>query len=151
MLAVGPGAIVTASFSQTLIIALVSSAGFWGILQWIMNRQARKEARTEAARKNQRDLDHHARVLAEAQEAAQRAALDSLEGAYNRVTSECSECRRKLEEVLKELADIKDVLIERLDAFDEILPYVQNLPDDKLRDLRAANRAVKMAVYRVRP
>jgi hypothetical protein len=103
-----------------------------------------------------------ARTQTEAQARRHEVWFKEAQVAYDRVSKECSDCRaelRKADEVhrkeidgvRRDLSEVRDALIKRVDAFDEILPYVQGLPDDKLRELRAANRAVKMAIWAKHP
>lgn len=78
--------------------------------------------------------------------------------AYARVDKECKECKTQLREsderhgkeigkLRREVGELRDALIKSVDRVDELLPYVQDLPDDKMRELRAANRAVRRAVW----
>lgn len=55
---------------------------------------------------------------------------------------------REIGVIRRELADVRDALISRADVVDELLPYVQGLPEDKMREMRAANRVVRQAAYR---
>lgn len=75
------------------------------------------------------------------------------------VRRECADCRkqllasdgkheREIATVRGELGDVRDALIKRVDVVDELLPYVQGLPPEKMRELRAENQAVKVAVVR---
>lgn len=79
--------------------------------------------------------------------------------AYSQVKTECRECQEKLDAVQKkhaeeirvikrELADVKEALLDRIEALDEIIPYITNLPDEKVRELRASNRAHRQAAFR---
>lgn len=81
--------------------------------------------------------------------------------AYARVSQECVDCREALrtaderyrgeiETLRRELGEVKDALLKRVDAVDELLPYVQGVPEEKMRDIRAANRVVRMAVWGIR-
>jgi hypothetical protein len=77
---------------------------------------------------------------------------------YEGLKIEYAECRRELSEtkqahdqaigrVSREVGELKDALIRRVDVINELLPYVEGLPDDKMREIRAENRAVKMAIW----
>jgi hypothetical protein len=79
--------------------------------------------------------------------------------AYRRVQGECKDCYEQLaalrkrheeeiREIKRELADVKEALLNRIEALDEILPYITSLPDEKVRELRSANRAHRTAVFR---
>lgn len=125
-------------YSVTLLVSLLSSAGFWAMVQWFVSRKHRETER-ETAR--QRDW------------------FDEAEAAYKRVNDECSDCKKELQKVKddhlrqlgalrRELSDVKDALVSRADALDELLPYVEGIPDDKIREIRSANRAVRAAVWR---
>lgn len=126
------------SYIVTLLLALVSAPGLWAVLQFLVSRRDRER----------------------------KAWFDEAQAAYQRLSEDCDALRKQLREsdersnkaerrhqeelrgVRRELADVRDALFTRLDAFDEVLPYVQGLSDEKVRELRAANRAVRKAVYR---
>lgn len=87
--------------------------------------------------------------------------FDEAKDAYARVSKECASCRTELREaderhrremdtLRRELGEVKDALLKRIDAVDELLPYVQGLPEEKMRDIRTANRVVRMAVWGIR-
>lgn len=80
------------------------------------------------------------------------------EAAYARVDKECKECKNELHtsnerhdkdmsKIRREVGELREALIKSVDRVDELLPYVQGLPDEKLREHRAANRAVRRAVW----
>ncbi|OBG71319.1 MULTISPECIES: hypothetical protein [unclassified Mycobacterium] len=79
--------------------------------------------------------------------------------AYDNAKAECAACKKELKEakdeheaelskLQREMAEIRDALNKRLDAIDEMLPYVQGMPEDKMAEIRAANRAARLAVWR---
>lgn len=87
--------------------------------------------------------------------------FDEATAAYARVSKECADCRTELHAaderhraematLRRELGEVKDALIKRVDAVDELLPYVQGLPEEKMREIRTANRVVRMAVWGIR-
>ena len=136
--------------TQTFIAAIVSAVltssawPYFGpkIVEWKNRKKTaeeRQEHEDEARRERERD-----EWMREAQ------------SAYKRVQNECSSCRKELERIKREEiepmkrdnAALKDALLNRIEALDEILPYITELPDDKVRDLRAANRAHRQAVFR---
>lgn len=59
--------------------------------------------------------------------------------------------RDEMAAMRNELGDFKMALIKRTDVVDELLPYVDGLPEDKLRELRRENQAVKFAIIRAQP
>lgn len=67
---------------------------------------------------------------------------------YGELKEKYEACCKEIVSLRQEVGELKDALIGRVEEFDETLPYVQGLPDDKMREIRASNRAVKMAVYR---
>lgn len=122
----------------TLIVALISAPGLWAMFQYLLGRRERER----------------------------KAWFEEAQAAYERLSEDCDRLRtdlrnsdkrrnetekrhqEELRVVRRDLADVRDALFTRLDAFDEVLPYVQGLSDEKVRELRAANRAVRSAVYR---
>lgn len=138
--------------TQTFIAAILSAvltSSAWPVLgpkivEWKNRKQRQQEQQVrEDEERRERERDEWMR------EAAQ---------AYKRVQGECSSCRKELERLKHEEieplkrdnAALKDALLNRIEALDEILPYITNLPEDKVRDLRAANRAHRQAVFRSR-
>lgn len=49
--------------------------------------------------------------------------------------------------VRRDVTQLKDALIKSVDRVDELLPYTQGLPDEKVREIRNANKAVRIAVW----
>lgn len=81
---------MTSSYVLSILTAIVSSGVIWSVLQWWMQRQLRKtqHARERAELdKQKRDADQaeqdRAELLAEAQNTAQRTALDSANARYD--------------------------------------------------------------------
>lgn len=114
------------------------------LLQGVFSRDGR---RAEAAK-----------TAAEGQAQRHEIWFNEAQAAYDRVNKECSECKQELaaaekrhqteiNQLRREVGDLKDAVISRIDDMNEVLPYVQGMPDDKVREIRAANRAVKMAIW----
>lgn len=103
----------------TIIVALISSSGFFGLVQTLTNRRGRKavaardEAEAEKARldKKKAAVDR-ASMLVDAQALAQATALNSADMAYSRVANECAACR----EELGELRVVTEVLLTAIAA-----------------------------------
>lgn len=131
---------------------IISSAVVVAAIEGLFNRGGRradaatKLAQVEASEAETLKKDHEL-WRAEAKEAYAQAKL------------ECSECKqelreakqeheREIERMNRELNDIRDALVARLDAIDEMLPYVSGMPADKIDDIRAANRVVRKAIWR---
>lgn len=81
--------------------------------------------------------------------------------AYDTVKKECSDCKQELREakrehdaeierLTKELAEIREALLRRLDTVEELLPFVHGMPLDKVTEIRQANRATRNAIWRGR-
>ncbi|MDP7703163.1 hypothetical protein [Mycobacterium sp. TY815] len=93
--------------------------------------------------------------------------------AFQRLEDQCDDCKKELAKAKREhrdemasirqqhtdeinamrevLVDFKMALIKRTDVVDELLPYVDGLPEDKLREFRRENQAVKFAIIRAQP
>lgn len=82
--------------------------------------------------------------------------------AYERVSKECGDCHRQLEklkrehrieldEVKRELGDVKDALLDSIQALDDVLPHITTLPEATVAELRKKNRARRQAAFRGRP
>lgn len=138
------------SLVNLLISAAVSLCGTGigvALLQGVFSRDGR---RADAARTAGEDQARRHEIW-----------FDEAKDAYARVSKECADCREELRNteerhrteiatLRRELGEVKDALIQRVDAVDELLPYVQGLPDEKMHDIRAANRVVRMAVWGIR-
>jgi hypothetical protein len=127
----------------TVAVAVVSSGGLWGFMQFIVGR--RSEAARQIAEREQRDSDRNT-LLAEAQRTAQTTALESV-GKANKVLKEtCDDCLSKLHKM--ERRDLRRDRIEdaMLDAMVEVVPL---LPADgeQTAALRAAIRTARQARY----
>ncbi len=138
--------------TQTFIAAILSAVftssawPYFGpkVVEW-KNRKKIEEERQEreAAKRRERERDEWMR---------------DAKTAYARVQGECSSCRKEIERLKREEieplkrdnAALKEALLNRIEALDEIIPYITNLPEDKVYDLRAANRAHRQAVFRSR-
>ncbi|OBJ50624.1 hypothetical protein [Mycobacterium asiaticum] len=99
--------------------------------------------------------------------------LNESKEAFDRLEKQCDDCKKELRDakqehrdeiaamrqqhrdemaaVRNELSDFKLALIRRTDVVDELLPYVDGLPEAKLRELRRENQAVKFAIVRAQP
>lgn len=127
----------------TVAVAVVSSGGLWGFMQFVVGR--RSEAARQIAEREQRDTDR-SKLLAAAQQTAQQTALESV-GKVNRVLEkQCSDCLGKLRKM--ERRDQRRDRIEdaMLDAMVEVVPL---LPADgeQTAALRAAIRTARQARY----
>lgn len=111
--------------------------------------------------RKQRELERKEREAGERREKERDRWMRESKEAYSQVKSECRECQAELEAVRKqhaeeirqikrELADVKDALLNRIEALDDLIPYITNLSDEKIRELRSANRAHRQAVFRGR-
>jgi seryl-tRNA synthetase len=99
--------------------------------------------------------------LADAQALEHKTWFDEARQQYDQIKADCADCKTELEDAEREhkkemaafrgeLNDLKDALIARADVVDELLLHVQGIADDKLRELKSANRAARNAVYRSR-
>jgi hypothetical protein len=88
---------------------------------------------------------------------------------YNRLEDQYEECRKELRDarethreeiaelrsehntqmgkLLRELSEVKDALSRQVDIVEELLPNVQGIPESKVREIRSANRAVRVALW----
>lgn len=135
------------SLANLLISAAMSVCGT-GIGVAILNGLFTRDGRRADA----------ANTAAEAQALQHETWFDEAKDAYARVSRECADCRTELrnteerhrveiDKLRRELGEVKGALIKRVDAVDELLPYVQGLPEEKMHDIRASNRAVRLAVW----
>lgn len=73
------------------------------------------------------------------------------EQSYARIKKQLEESdirhNKEMRKLRGEVGELRDALLKRVDVVDELLPYVQNMPDDKMREIRAANRAAKYALW----
>jgi uncharacterized protein HemX len=107
----------------TVIVALVSGTGGWGVLQFILTRTGRKaeiarqQAETERATQEsekfkQETAAHESDLLQRAQVIAQRTALDSAAKRYRELREDYEEQRRSL----RALRSATETLIDVVDA-----------------------------------
>jgi biopolymer transport protein ExbB/TolQ len=144
-------------FLVPIIVAFLTSE-IWRIilpklLDW-KNRKEIAEGKRAQARDDQREHDRDVWMT-------------NSERAYKRVEDECDKCRRELERVRRDNAAaierlkrdeieplkrdnaaIKEALLDRIEALDEIIPYITHLPEEKVSELRRVNRAQRTAVLR---
>jgi molecular chaperone GrpE (heat shock protein) len=88
---------------------------------------------------------------------------------YKRLEEQYKECRQELLEarrdhrdeidelrrahdtqmgkLIRELSEVKDALSRQVDIVEELLPNVQGVPESKVREIRSANRAVRVALW----
>lgn len=105
-----------------------------------------------------------ANKLADAQQKEHKTWFDEAKQQYDQVKAECASCRKELEsaekdhrvemsEIRKELDDLKEALLGRADAVDELLTTVVDakvLSVEKAAEMKSANRAVRTAIYKSR-
>lgn len=135
------------SLVDLLIPAAVSLCGT-GIGVAILNGVFSRDGRRADAAKTQ----------TEAQARQHEIWFGEAKDAYARVNRECQDCKRQLREsdrlhdtemsrLRREVAELRDALIKRVDTVDVLLPYVEGMPDEKMREVRASNRAAKAALW----
>lgn len=77
---------------------------------------------------------------------------------YAKVKQECADCKQELHaaeqrhnkaigKLQSEVGELREALVKSLNTVDELLPYTQGLPDQKMREIQARNRAVRRAVW----
>jgi uncharacterized protein (DUF3084 family) len=99
------------------------------------------------------------KVLLDHNQAKNKEWFEEAQKSYARVSEQCDDCQKKLQaleenrakeiaQMRAELADVKIALMGRTDVVDEILAYVQGVPDEKMTEIRAQNRAARMAVLK---
>ena len=132
---------MTKDFLGAIAIALITSGVWPVVVPKLLERKNRKQTEVQERREHERD-----EWMREAQ------------AAYERVQGECAGFRREIERLRREEieplkrdnAAMKDALLDRIEALDEVLPFITSLPDEKIRELRASNRAHRQAVFRGR-
>lgn len=136
--------------TQTMVCAILTAiftSSVWPvfgprIIEW-KNRKKTDSVRQEQARVDQRERERDDWMR------------DS-EKAYQRAQAECKSCQKEIERLKREEieplkrdnAAMKEALLDRIEAFDEILPYLTNLPDEAVHNLRSRNRAIRTAVFK---
>lgn len=112
----------------TIIVALVSGTGGWGILQFILTRTGRKaeiarqlaeaeKSAQESERFKQEIATHETDLLQRAQVVAQRTALDSAAKRYRELREDYEEQRqslRALRSATETLIDVVDAIAARM-------------------------------------
>lgn len=112
------------SFLEVIIVGLITGPGGWGLYQHVLTRKKRREddvkqkdadkQQAEKERKAQLEAERREnRLLAEAQEVAQRTALDSNAKTIRGLEDDCKRCR----EGLSSLSDATSSLVYLFDAF----------------------------------
>lgn len=127
-----------------VMIAVFSSTGAWGMLQWILDR--RRLVRDDV--KHQKETEDRAladnRLLAEAQSTAQRTALESANARYGDLHKDYEACRDGLRELRRATALV-------IVAFEGVLTRARPGEDGSMiivvqaAELEAARRAVDEA------
>lgn len=117
------------SYVATVIAAVLSSSGIWGVIQLVLQRRSRradlvKEARDQRQAQIEaiRQEEDRAELLAEAQSVAQRSALESAAGRYDALNKDYMECREGLRQ-------IRSVTYLLVDAFVAMLGQMRPDPD----------------------
>jgi hypothetical protein len=136
----------TQTFVAAILSAILTSSAwpYFGpkLIEWKNRKKAEEQKQQrEAGERRERERDEWMR---------------DADKAYKRVSGECSSCRREIERLKREEieplkrdnAAMKEALLDRIEALDEILPYITSLPEEKIRELRSANRAHRQAVFR---
>jgi hypothetical protein len=104
----------------TIVLALVSSGGLWGLLQFLLSRRTRKHqeekdtAALKLAQREARDAEEQrVELLAEAQATAQRTALESAAERFASLDEDFRECRLGLREV----RSVSFLLVDTMNLF----------------------------------
>jgi hypothetical protein len=135
-----------ATFAETAVTAIVSSGVLWGGAQWILNRRQRKSEERKSDREHEKATLERREMLAEAQNIAQRTALESAADRYTQLRADYMDCRDGL-------IQIRDATALLIDVFENLL--VRLRPDDSggesytakmsLDELGASRRAINEA------
>lgn len=135
----------------TVLVALVSGTGGWGVLQFVLNRTGRKaeiarqEAETE--RLKEETARDKAAMLSEVQITAQTAALESADRRYRGLEQDYTDQRKSLNELRSAtltLIDTVDALVRRMHAKEENEEIVVNLSSAEFLAIRAALAEARM-------
>jgi hypothetical protein len=97
----------TGSYFVTIAVAMISSGGLWGLLQWFLGRRQR-------ANQQHREDVHEGELLAKARAVAQRTALDSASERYERLDDDYEKCRQGL-------ANLSEATYAMIDAVEKIM------------------------------
>lgn len=137
------------SIADLLTAAAIGMGGLGGAGALIQAIFTRSGARSQAAKTGTEDRAIQHKTWFDEAQAAYKLAREQCTDCLNELKAEKVDHAKELAGMRRDLAEVRRALILRADVVDELLPYVQGLPDDKMLELRATNRAVKMAAYRV--
>lgn len=112
------------SFITTFGTALLTTGGLWALINSVFTKSGRAET---------------AKIISEAQEVAQRTALESAAKSFTFIKAECDRCNARLEEVSLGV----EALIDAVEAIRDILPT----GDERTVALNNAVRVARRALY----
>lgn len=137
----------TGAVGGGIIVALIAAVR--GLLDYYFDRHNR---RAEAATK----LASADKTINEAEAIDHETWFRDSREVFAQVKQQGDDCEkalkdtnRELARIRRDLAEVRSTLVGRVDVIDKILPYVHGIPEDELREIRASNRAVRTAIYRV--
>jgi uncharacterized protein HemX len=129
----------------TVLVALISGTGGWGVLQFVLNRTGRKaeiarqEAETE--RVKEETARDKSQLLSEVQITAQTTALESADRRYKGLEQDYTDQRKMLNELRTAtwtLIETVDSLVRKMHARDESDEIKVNITHSDFLAIRAA-------------
>lgn len=114
----------TLNLMVTVGLGFVTAGGFWAFLNAVFTKGGRANT---------------AKVIQEAQQVAQKTALDSAAQTYGWIKAECDRCNHRLDEV----AAACDSLVDAVEAIRDSLPA----DDQRTLALNTALKAARKALY----
>jgi len=148
------------SYIDTIGIAMVSSAGFWGLVTWLLGVRERRrklkqdtldaetKKKAEAEEKQRRDEEFHD-LLSRAQTEAQRTALLSADSRYAALHADYTRCLDGLKEVRKTsflILDALDGITSKFQKSDDG-NYTTTMTGEEMMDTRSSIRDARIALY----
>lgn len=147
----------TQAFFAAIITAVVTGPVWPVVVTKITERKNRAETREqERLDKIEAQEQRERERVAEEKEKERDQWMKDSERAYARLEKENQDIRKELDRVKRDeleplkrdQAALREALIGRIEVIDELLPHINHLPPEKVRDLQRLNRAERIAAFR---
>lgn len=147
----------TQAFLAAIITAIITGPVWPVVVTKITERKNRAETREQERLEKIEEQKEKERAHAQAVKEKERDQwMEESKAAYARLEQENEDIRAELSRVKREeleplkrdQAALREALIGRIEVIDELLPHINHLAPEKVRDLQRLNRAERIAAFR---
>lgn len=152
-----------APYIITIVLALITSGGFWGVVTWLLGIRERKrkeqqdaEEKAKKAAKDKEEADRkeleYAQLLGAAQAEAQRTALLSADQRYSALHGDYEHCMEGLREIRKTaflILDTLETIASKFKSEDNGETFSTTVTSVEMSEMKSNIREARATLYQL--